>query len=765
MLGRAADALRVWAERDARMADRIAELSKRLEEAERFDEARVTEVLGAETARIVAAARDAAAEMRDQAARESAEWLERSRAEAEAVASELRSAADADRAEAAKVRADAERSASELVADATTEAERARSSAREEAERTTAEADQAAEKLTSEARVRHDEMIEAAAKVLDERTEAAEAAASQIRATASEELEHARTTAGDELERAREEVTAILANAEADATATRDQAREQGREMVEEARELRRQMLRDIAERTRAARQKVEAAKAARSEVLSALRRVGGEIDRSIVALVDHDTEMRRAADSAAAGVPDDVELMVRELEERLIAVPAAPGARDAGLPEDRTGRNSGDVGPDDPGAGDDSGAASADADRDEPGIAGDSDSGPDGDSEPGPDGDPDAGGDPSATGEGDEHPGDQASQLASVHDLFEKLRSHDTPEGDEPDLDSAASSGHHDPQPEGHSAPTGVVASLSGVHEDDVLEAAAASSVVRSSVATIPAGQDSPATDTASGTGAASATEPVEQRPVDRELLDRQQLLDRRDALVEPAVRLFGRTLKRLLSDEQNEVLDQVRRTRKTRVEVSDLLGEEDSSEHFTDRLIEAYRTAATAGATLWSELSSRADAESVEELASPQTAPAVEVAQDPVVLDSLRAQVDEILAIRRAQLREVLESHSEAGANASELVDRLRSAYRDLRTDSVDELAGDLATGGFAAGTAVAAGPSRRWRWIPDNGGLPCADAEDNALEGPVACGSAFPTGDTRPPAHPGCRCIVVPAEIGLR
>ncbi|MCZ7629071.1 MAG: hypothetical protein M5U19_08405 [Microthrixaceae bacterium] len=79
MLGRAADALRVWAERDAKLAEQIADLTKRLEAAERFDEARVTELLGAETARIVTAARDAATEIRGQADKESSELLERSR--------------------------------------------------------------------------------------------------------------------------------------------------------------------------------------------------------------------------------------------------------------------------------------------------------------------------------------------------------------------------------------------------------------------------------------------------------------------------------------------------------------------------------------------------------------------------------------------------------------------------------------------------------------------------------------------------------------
>jgi hypothetical protein len=130
--------------------------------------------------------------------------------------------------------------------------------------------------------------------------------------------------------------------------------------------------------------------------------------------------------------------------------------------------------------------------------------------------------------------------------------------------------------------------------------------------------------------------------------------------------------------------------------------------------------------------------------------------------VTEALVLQVGEILELRRARVREAMEHHAEAGADPSELVDRLRGAYRELRATSAPEMAADLATGGFTSGTLCAAGTDAAWRWIPDNGGLPCADAEDNALAGAVPCKTAFPTGDIAPPAHPGCRCIVVPAKL---
>ena len=133
-----------------------------------------------------------------------------------------------------------------------------------------------------------------------------------------------------------------------------------------------------------------------------------------------------------------------------------------------------------------------------------------------------------------------------------------------------------------------------------------------------------------------------------------------------------------------------------------------------------------------------------------------------DPEVLDdTLVARVSDLLDLRRVHIRESLEQHDRSGDDADGLVGRLRAAYRELRSTSVPELAADLAAAAYNAGTKAAADDDATWRWVPDNGGLPCADAEDNALGGPTACGAEFPTGDLVPPAHPGCRCILVPAD----
>jgi hypothetical protein len=49
----------------------------------------------------------------------------------------------------------------------------------------------------------------------------------------------------------------------------------------------------------------------------------------------------------------------------------------------------------------------------------------------------------------------------------------------------------------------------------------------------------------------------------------------------------------------------------------------------------------------------------------------------------------------------------------------------------------------------------------WLVDPSATPCPDADDNALAGAIAKGQPFPTGHLHAPAHPGCRCQVVPAR----
>ena len=97
--------------------------------------------------------------------------------------------------------------------------------------------------------------------------------------------------------------------------------------------------------------------------------------------------------------------------------------------------------------------------------------------------------------------------------------------------------------------------------------------------------------------------------------------------------------------------------------------------------------------------------------------------------------------------------------------LNDVIGAAYRDLKGARLEGIAGDHATTAFAGGEVAALtrkrGPQLTVAWVVDDGGAPCPDCADNALAGEQQLGEMFPTGQAHPPAHPGCRCVLVPAR----
>src|SRR4029078_7239347 len=84
-----------------------------------------------------------------------------------------------------------------------------------------------------------------------------------------------------------------------------------------------------------------------------------------------------------------------------------------------------------------------------------------------------------------------------------------------------------------------------------------------------------------------------------------------------------------------------------------------------------------------------------------------------------------------------------------------------RDLKGNRLERLANDYAGSAYAAGAFVAFAPGTPLRWIVHDVDGQCPDCDDNALAGPTPRGEAFPTGQLRPPAHAGCRCLLAPAS----
>jgi hypothetical protein len=233
-----------------------------------------------------------------------------------------------------------------------------------------------------------------------------------------------------------------------------------------------------------------------------------------------------------------------------------------------------------------------------------------------------------------------------------------------------------------------------------------------------------------------------------DESQIQRDASMDHRDKLLLPIEKQLSKALRRLASDEQNEVLDYLRRIKTSRPDFAKVLESPDRVlTKFADSLLDDFTQAVTAGSEFWAELSG-------------VTAGSL-FGEDDQIEERLRSNLEQFLEIHRAHLERSFRDGDEAGLENSERAERIRATYRDWRSGSLTELAGDLAIAGFTQGERLAAGPGTPWCWAVDHGGLPCADGEDNALEGAIACGDPFPTGDITPPAHPGCRCILLPAH----
>ncbi|MBW3575735.1 MAG: hypothetical protein KY450_12955, partial [Actinobacteria bacterium] len=209
----------------------------------------------------------------------------------------------------------------------------------------------------------------------------------------------------------------------------------------------------------------------------------------------------------------------------------------------------------------------------------------------------------------------------------------------------------------------------------------------------------------------------------------DDEQLLQRRDAELEPVERTLVRALKRALADEQNEVLDTLRRGRGA-ASITELLpGASDHTARYLAVVGPALAVAAQLGAA------DEAEAPTVSDLA---VGLAAEVAEDV-----------------RARLQRALEA---ADGQEASLSEGFSSAYREWKTSRVEPLARHHCVAAHTRGRFVAA--RGNLRWVVDGEEGPCPDCDDNALAS-TPKGDVFPTGQRHPPAHIGCRCTIVGDE----
>jgi DivIVA domain-containing protein len=301
-------------------------------------------------------------------------------------------------------------------------------------------------------------------------------------------------------------------------------------------------------------------------------------------------------------------------------------------------------------------------------------------------------------TGAGAEQP-DEGRDVGA---LFEKLRSAAAPTGD---------GGEEAAETEGAGAPASPTAGQVETPEAAPVEAAG-----------LP--DEEPAVDTIES-----------EEPDDA---DRALLAARDEALGSVADDLAHRA-KRALQDEQNDVLDGLRRQR-GKIDPSKVLPPaQEQMSRWAHVLQPAVDQAYAAGvASMPSDTSGRA-------------APAVPGA----LLTELATAVVTPLRTRLESSLESIDAKSPADVEIA-VAQRLGARYREWRGQDLEEVLGDALAVAYTRGAFDAAPDGARLRWVPARVGK-CPDCDDNALE-PTVRGEPFPTGQPHPPAHPGCRCLVV-------
>ena len=211
------------------------------------------------------------------------------------------------------------------------------------------------------------------------------------------------------------------------------------------------------------------------------------------------------------------------------------------------------------------------------------------------------------------------------------------------------------------------------------------------------------------------------------------------RDEELAPVIAAMSRKLKRVLADEQNEVLDILRG--KLPVKTLDAIvgPKTDHSARMLEALEASLKAAALAGAK---SLSNASDKDLQKMVAS-----------------QIAAINEFVIATVVAPLRERLSrSISQAAGDNAELTSLVRLVYREWKNQHVDTQIDNIAQTSFGRGAFAALTPGAKVCWKVDPNGPACADAEDNSLAGFVNAGEAFPTGHTHAPAHAGCRCALV-------
>jgi DivIVA domain-containing protein len=613
---------------------------------------------------------------------------------------------EAAREAAAEIRAKAEAKTAQLVRDAQDEASRMTTEAAELLRLRTTEAETAAAAVRSEADERASRLVGDAEAEAEALRVQATSEAESLRSEAHAEVESLRAAAQADADAMRAEAQAVLDQATADAAAAVEEGRQHGRDMVAEAQIVRERILKDLARRRRSGKAQLEQLRAARERLLDAYALVRRTLDEATTELTVAVPEAKLAADAAGRRVEaDDDELTVEAIEAELDAgrVAGVPLLDTGEVPVVRVTT-----------------ARSSDSDEepsDQAGLV-----------QPEPvQPESDAVGDetePVTLRVVDALPDDAEpvaeDELVDETELFDQT---DLAETDLAETDLA--------EP-GDDAEGGTVEDLFARIRSEV---PASSAVVPDSEAT-DGDETEPELDVALEIDAEiPGGDDVDDDPD-------ELLLEQRDRYMLGLEADLARVLKRQLADDENDKLDLIRR-RPAKGVATEVLP-----------ALEEHRVALVDAVTVPLALAGRSGGEFALDVLDPDRDP--DQAPD-LDVDELAVQLaDELLVPIRARVSELA-----SGTDPDDALDGVRACYRQWK-GHVADLAAQYVHTAFNQGVYAALDDGTPVRWVVDPGAGPCPDGEDDALEGTVARGTPFPTGHLHPPAHPGCRCLLVPGVL---
>lgn len=205
-----------------------------------------------------------------------------------------------------------------------------------------------------------------------------------------------------------------------------------------------------------------------------------------------------------------------------------------------------------------------------------------------------------------------------------------------------------------------------------------------------------------------------------------------RRSAVLAPLCESLAKQFKRVVVDEQNEVLTAIRRTERV-ASIDELLPGEDAH-------IERYHVCA---------LAEIADAFAAGAAALGAGGVGDAMAMNASVLGRI---TEELVLPMRERLERVIESSQ---GNRFELSAFVRSAYREWK-QRFDALAEELLLAAHSQGAYSSLQPGSLVVWQADPSGSPCPEVSANTGV-VVRVPDAFPSGHVFPPASATCRCMI--------